>query len=119
MGSVVLELTAPQRLSFSAAQIVGQDFCRWRQSAARVDGDHDQSTLSYSSNLRRARSRAFSVHRGERLRRMRNEARRHRDAVERPAVEERDLVVVDVAVVPGCALVPGAPSAGLGRKFIT
>ena len=38
------------------------------------------------------------------LRRMGNQARRHRDSVERAAVKERDLVVVDVAVIPGCAL---------------
>src|SRR4029079_9090568 len=34
----------------------------------------------------------------------RNQTRRHRNSVQRSAVEERDLVIVDVAVIPGRAL---------------
>src|ERR1700756_99530 len=50
------------------------------------------------------------------LRRRANQARRHRDAVERAAVEEGDLVVVDVTVIPGCAFGAGNAFGGFGQK---
>ena len=50
------------------------------------------------------------------LRRMGYQAGRHRNAVERSAVEERDLVEVDIAVIPGCALGAGHAFGGLGQE---
>src|SRR4051812_1499476 len=48
--------------------------------------------------------------------RMGNQAGWHRYSVEGAAVEERDLVVVDVAVIPGCALGAWHALGGLGQE---
>src|ERR1700753_4473182 len=48
--------------------------------------------------------------------RMGNQAGWHGNAVERTAMEEGDLVVVDVAVIPRCALGARDALGGLGQK---
>src|SRR5437879_2296570 len=89
-------------------QVVREHLGRRCQAPARVDGDDlpvdarvlvELTARPFPGLFWRAMVNA--------LRRMGNQARRHRDAVERAAVEERDLVVVDVAVIPGCALGTG------------
>src|SRR6516164_3380221 len=101
------------------SQVVGEYFGGRCESAAGVDGDDLPVNARMLVELAAcALARPLRGAMVNPLRRMRDQARRHRHAVQRTAVEEGDLVVVDVAVVPGVRSVPGTLSAGLGRKFI-
>src|ERR1700677_3797589 len=90
------------------SQVVRAHLGRRRQAPAGVDGDDlpvdagmlvELAACAFPGLLRGAVVNP--------LRRLRDQARRHRDAVQRAAMEEGDLVVVDVAVIPGCALSAG------------
>src|SRR4051812_24986230 len=98
-------------------QIVSHDFGGRSEPAARVDGDHRPVDLVVLAELA-PRTLARLLRRAvvNTLRRMGNEPRRHWDAVERSAVEEGDLVVVDVAVIPGRAFGAGHALGGFGQK---
>jgi hypothetical protein len=90
------------------SHVVGERFGGRCESTAGVDGDDlpvharmlvELAVRSFPSLLPRAVVNPS--------RRMRDQTRRHRDVVQRTAVEEGDLVVVDVAVVPGRAFGAG------------
>ena len=98
-------------------EIVGQYVGGRYEPAAGVDGDHrpvdlvvfvELAARPFARLLRRAVVNA--------LRRMGDQAGRHRDAVQRAAVEERDLVVVDVAVIPRRAFGARHALGGLGQE---
>src|SRR6201997_5808032 len=95
------------------SQVVREHLGRWCQAAAGGDGDDlpgdarvlvELAARSFSRLFRRAVVNSLWC--------MGNQTRRHRDAVQRAAGEERDFVVVDVAVIPGCALGTGDAFSG-------
>src|SRR6267142_4323898 len=98
-------------------QVVGQNFGGRSQPAAGVDGDHrpvDARIVVELPPSPFARLlRCAVVHT---LGRMGYQAWWDVDAVERTAVEERDLVVVDVAVIPGSAFGARHAFGGLGQE---